>query len=284
MSEDELREFKPDDTVRERREILVRFENWLETPMLVLGLLWLVLLVLDLTRGLSPFLEALSTAIWIAFIFDFLIKITLAPEKIDYLRDNWLGVLALGLPALRVFRIFRALKFLRLARATRGLRLFRIFATLNRGMKSLGAAMGRRGIGYVGALTVIIVFAGAAGMHAFERDVPGGLSDFGAALWWTSMLITTMGSEYWPQTGEGRFLCFSLALYSFAVFGYVTATLASFFVDQDREREKEISSGESVYAANEPSTAPLAISTLTAERLDRLLELLEAQKEKPREK
>ena len=48
------------------------------------------------------------------------------------------------------------------------------------------------------------------------------------------MLVTTMGSEYWPQTADGRVLCLALAIYGFAVFGYVTAALASFFVGQER--------------------------------------------------
>ena len=47
------------------------------------------------------------------------------------------------------------------------------------------------------------------------------------------MLLTTMGSQYWPQTGEGRILCFLLALYGFAVFGYITASFATFFIGQE---------------------------------------------------
>ncbi len=29
-----------------------------------------------------------------------------------------------------------------------------------------------------------------------------------------------LGSEYWPQTVEGRVLCLLLAFYAFGVFGY----------------------------------------------------------------
>ena len=47
--------------------------------------------------------------------------------------------------------------------------------------------------------------------------------------------MTTMGAQYWPQTVEGRVLYFLLALYAFAVFGYVTTTLAIFFVGRDAE-------------------------------------------------
>jgi voltage-gated potassium channel len=75
-------------------------------------------------------------------------------------------------------------------------------------------------------------------MYAFENEVPGGLHSYGAALWWTAMLLTSIGSEYWPKTAEGRVLCFLLSLYGFAVFGYVTATLASYFIGRDADAEE----------------------------------------------
>jgi voltage-gated potassium channel len=122
---------------------------------------------------------------------------------------------------------------LQAARATRSIRLFRVLTSINRGMKALGSSFGRRGFGYVVALTVIVTFAGAAGMLAFENDTPNGIKTYGDALWWTAMMITTIGSEYFPQTAEGRLLCFVIALYGFAVFGYVTASLATFFIGRD---------------------------------------------------
>jgi voltage-gated potassium channel len=105
--------------------------------------------------------------------------------------------------------------------------------------------MKRRAFGYVILLSLIVLFGGAAGMYAFEKDVEGGLIDYGTALWWTSMILTTMGSEYWPQTFEGRLLCIILALYAFAVFGYVTATIATYFIGRDaEENEGEIAGAQ----------------------------------------
>lgn len=77
-------------------------------------------------------------------------------------------------------------------------------------------------------------------MYTFEREMPSGegLGSYGAALWWTAMLMTTLGSEYWPQSAEGRVLCFLLALYAFAIFGYVTATVATFFIGRDAASEE----------------------------------------------
>jgi voltage-gated potassium channel len=85
-------------------------------------------------------------------------------------------------------------------------------------------------------LTGLVAVTGAAGMYRFEFEAPGGpgFSDYGTALWWTAMLLTTMGSDYWPRTPEGRLLCLLLAIYAFAVFGYVTAAIAAYFVGKDR--------------------------------------------------
>ncbi len=236
MSEEkEEKGFVRQQIIEERRSLVVHLEDWLEMPMLVLGFVWLGLLIYEFVWNLSPALELLGTIIWIIFILDFALKFLLAPDKIDYLKSNWLTALSLIVPALRAFRIFRVFRVLRAARAVRGVRLFRVLTSLNRGMKSLGASFGRRGFGYIVALSVIVVFAGAAGMLTFENATPDGIKTYGDALWWTAMMVTTIGSEYFPKTAEGRVLCFILALYGFAVFSYVTATLATFFVERDAE-------------------------------------------------
>lgn len=240
----------------ERRQVLARLEGWLETPMLVLGFAWLALMLVEYVWGISPLLEAVAGVIWIVFILDFAVRFALAPDKTDYLRANWLTLIALAVPALRVFRIFRVVRVLRAARAARGLRLVRVVTSLNRGMKALGASMNRRGFGYVVALSAVVTLAGAAGMYAFENEVEGGLKTYGEALWWTAMLLTSLGSEYWPRTAEGRVLCFLLALYGFAVFGYVTATLASFFIGRDADDEQaEVAGAKSVAALREEIAA-----------------------------
>ena len=253
----------------QRRQVLEQLEDWLETPMLVLGFIWLALLLVEFIRGLSPLLEIFGLVIWVIFILDFVLRFFLAPHKIDYLRSNWLTALALFVPALRVFRIVRVVRVLRVARAARGFRLLRVLTSLNRGMRALRASMGRRGFGYVIALTLLVVLAGSAGMYAFENNPNGnGLNSYGAALWWTAMLLTSLGSEYWPQTAEGRVLCFLLALYGFAVFGYVTATLATFFIGRDADSdEAEVAGVKAIQALREEVAALRADMLALTEQL-----------------
>ena len=234
---------------KERYELLQRLEDWLEMPMVVLAFVWLALLVGELVWGERLAFAVLGTIIWVLFILDFAVKIILAPHKAGYLKRNWLTAVALLVPALRIFRVFWVVRLLRVARVGRGLRLFRVVSSLNRGMRALGAALRRRGFGYIILLSVLVLFAGSAGMYAFENQAPGGLDSYGEALWWTAMVMTTMGSQYWPQTFEGRVLCFFLALYAFAVFGYVTATLATFFVGRDAENDEAELAGSRELAA-----------------------------------
>jgi len=221
--------------VRERKKLLRRVESFLEVPMVILGFIWLVLLVIELVYGDNKLLRNLGIAIWIIFIVDFIIKFSLAPTKGSFLKSNVLTIISLAVPAFRVFRIFRILRILKISRS---FRLIKIIGSLNRGMRALSITMKRRAFGYVLVLTLIVIFAGAAGMYAFEKNSQNGLENYGAALWWTTMIITTLGSDFWPQTLEGRILCIILSLFAFAVFGYITATIATFFIGQDTEESE----------------------------------------------
>lgn len=205
--------------------------------MLALSAVWTVLLIVDFTRGLSPRLQVANDVIWVAFVIQFALEFVVAPDKRVYLRKRWVTALSLALPALRLLRLARLARLSRVVRAARGVRLARVLATINRGMRGLSLAFKQRGLGYVVVLTFIVLTTGAAGMYRFELDAPGGpgFPDYGTALWWTAMLLTTMGSEYWPRTPEGRILCLLLAIYALSVFGYVTAAIAAYFVGKNHD-------------------------------------------------
>ncbi len=218
----------------EREKLLGSVENFLEGPMIFLGFVWLALLIVELIWGLPKLLGYLSLAIWIIFIVDFLIKLLLAPNKLQFLKINWLTAVSLILPALRVLRIFRAF---RLVRGLRGIRLVRVVSSLNRSLNSLAATMQRRAFGYVLLLTAIVTFGGAAGMYALEQDTAG-FKSYSLALWGTAMRVITAGNEFNPATPEGRTLAFLIAVFGYAIFGYMTATIASFFIGRECRRRR----------------------------------------------
>lgn len=219
----------PPEEEQERWEVLTHLEDWLERPMLVLSFIWLSLVIIELIWTTSGVFELLGTIIWIIFVLEFLLRFALAPRKIWFLRRNPITIIALAAPA---FRFLRALRLLRLSR---GLRLVRIVGTANRGLGALRKSFDRRGLGYVLATTVVVILLGAGGMLAFEpaHEVNGGFSGYAGAVWWTAMLVSTTGSDFWPLTPEGRVLALLLSIYGLAIFGYIAASLATFFIGQE---------------------------------------------------
>ena len=256
---------------RERYQLLRWLGRLLEVPMALLGLFWLVLMVIDLTKGLSPFLQTISTGIWVLFVLDFGLKFTIAPQKLPFLRANVITLISLAVPALRFVRLARSLAILRSVRAVRGVRLVKLIGSANRGLRSLSSSFGRRGFGYILLTTLLVTLLGSVGMYAFEKSQKGGFNDLGEAVWWTLMLLSSLGSEYWPRSAEGRVLCFLLSLYGLAVFGYFTASLATYFVGKDAEADKAPVAGAGQLEELQREVAALRndIRTLLKHQLDR---------------
>lgn len=242
--------------VNRQRWRLLRYVNDIaETPLVILSLVWLVLFVIQTAHGLSGPWLVVQSIIWGLFILDFLLELLIAPSKRRYLRRNWLVAVSLALPALRVFRAVAVVRWLRLVRLSPhawSMTLLRLVTSINRGMGMTARVLGRQGLGYVIAVTIVVLFAGAAGMLAFENpralrqaghgdlaDGGGGLHNYGESLWWTAMVLTTMGSDYFPKTTPGRIVCWGLALYGFAIFGYIAAAMAGFLVGRQSDADRQ---------------------------------------------
>lgn len=244
----------------ERHEALIQFSELLEPLVMALGFVWLVLLLVELVWGATAFTQTLVWVIWAVFLVDFLTRFIIAPRKLDFLRANWLTTLSLFVPALRLFRLAKLAYLMRATRTVRSMQLLRVVSSLNRGMRALRAHMRRRQAGYVILLTAIVLVVGAAAMYFFEQNAPsGGFRSYWDSLYWTGMMLTTLGSAYWPETGEGRVLTLLLALYAFAVFGYLTATLATFFIGREAESdESELATLRTIQSLREEIAAQRA--------------------------
>ncbi len=218
---------------KERVSFLVRIDRAMEGPLIVLGFLWLVLLVAQLVFGSNGLINTTTYVVWAIFLVDFGIRLIVAPSKVRFLKRNWLVAVSLVLPALSVFRLTRILAMMPSWQVV----IFRLLTGVNRTITVLGSTMRRRGLGYVLTLSILVTLAGAAGMYALEPHSGdgNGIPTFGYAVWWTAMIMTTLGSSYFPQTWGGRVLCFLLAVFAFSIFGYITAAIASYFVNKDAD-------------------------------------------------
>ena len=212
----------------------------LERPMLLLSFVWFLVIIVELVNGTSPLLLSLGTVLWALFVFYFGLRLAIVPHRVVFLKRNWLFVLAILVPILRFFPFLQRLPLARALTATFGMQVIWMFASADQGLRSLRRTMGRRGTGYVLTFTVVVILAGAAGMLHFENDSPDpqGIHSYPEALWWVAMQITNIGSGYRPVTIGGHVLCLGISIFALAIFGYLTAVFAAFFIGRDAEDPK----------------------------------------------
>ena len=170
----------------------------------------------------APVLVWIQLAIWALFVVQFLLGITISPDRLRYLRRNWLTAVSLVIPFLRAFRALRAVRILQ---ATNSVRLA---AGFNRIARSLRGVLARTRAGYAAALAATSALLGSAALLMFEAEAPGAeITDYGEALWWATATLTTVGAASEPVTVGGRIVALVLMFGGLVLLGYVAGVVAA---------------------------------------------------------
>lgn len=127
---------------RKQYRIFYKLEQHMEVPMFILSMVWLYLFIVELVTGLSPFQETLIIIIWILFIVEFALKLLLAPRRLRFIKQNWITIIALVIPAFRALRIFNAFRVLRSVRVINSTKVIRAFTSGSRFLANLKEAQG----------------------------------------------------------------------------------------------------------------------------------------------
>ena len=234
----------------ERRNMtLSRWQRITEWPMTALALVFLFAYSWEvLARTHITLCENTINIIWVAFIIDYVVSISLARNKKAWFKNNLITLLSIALP------IFRPL------------RLLRLVAVLNVLNRTSGMAVRGRITMYVCSSAVLLIYIGSLAILDVERTAPGAkITDFGRALWWTFVTVTTVGyGDLSPVTWQGKCIAVGLMVTGIALIGIVTATLASWIVDSvDSETDKRAQENSSEIQQLRSSVAELS-ATVTA--------------------
>jgi voltage-gated potassium channel len=221
-------------------QALNSFEEAVKWPMLALSVAIIPLLLIPLVVQLSPAERTVFTvadwAVWTLFAAEYFVRLYLSPRRRHFVTHNLLDLALVLVPFLRPLRAMRSLRALRLLRLTVAL-LF-----VGRGIKASRRALMRHGLAYVLLVAILIIVAGVIIIHEVEPGHPGSkIQGWGDATVWTVETIATAGSETpWPASGTGQFLRVVLVLLGLSLFGLITASLASWFVEvEDEKHDKE---------------------------------------------
>jgi voltage-gated potassium channel len=207
---------------------LARYERVSEWPLVGFAVVFLGVYAVDvLAQRLSqPWHETLRLidyVIWALFAIDYVIRISLATDRVRYWWRHLLDLLIIVLPILRPLRVLRLVMLLRVLNR-------RVAATLRGKILLYGMTS-----------AVLLVFCGALAMLDAERGAADAqIRTFGDSLWWATTTILTIGyGDRVPVTTEGRFVAVGLMISGVLLFGAVTASFATWLIDRVRVEEEE---------------------------------------------
>lgn len=213
---------RPDETRLER------YEGASEWPLFGLAVVFLAVYAVDvlaqhLSQSTHEALRVIDYVIWALFALDYVLRLSLADDRIRYWWRHLLDLLIIVLPILRPLRMLRLVILLRV---------------LNR---RVAATLRGRILLYGITAAVLLVFCGALAMFDAERSTHNAnIRSFGDALWWATTTILTIGyGDRVPVTTEGRYVAVGLMISGVLLFGAVTAAFATWLIDRVRVEEEE---------------------------------------------
>jgi voltage-gated potassium channel len=126
-------------------------------------------------------------------------------------------------------------------RLLRLLSLARAGAILANALKRTRDLFTHRGLHFVLLAALGIVVVCSALELGFEQHAHGSsIHTFADALWWAIVTVTTVGyGDKYPVSAGGRGVAAVLMLVGIGLIGVLTATIASYFVEQKSDQEKD---------------------------------------------
>lgn len=179
-------------------------------------------MVLQPQSRFNDLAEVLVQATWLVFVVDYIARLVLARPRWRWFVRHLHDLALVALPMVW------------------GLRLLRLVTLVSVLQRSAGTKLRGHVVTYAFGGVVLLVYVSALAMLQVERDHPdAGITTFGDAVWWSIATVTTVGyGDLSPRTPEGRVIAVALMLGGIALVGAVTASLASWMLQQVAEQDE----------------------------------------------
>jgi voltage-gated potassium channel len=214
-----------------RHDLVDDIERVTKYPLAILGVAWLVVGIIALTRHVngktSIVLVSILFALWAIALVEYLVRLAITPDTRGYVRRRWVEPVTVVLPPLQGWHLVGIEKMtlliheaeLRVEAILRHHSLFRV----------LIAATGTL---FLGAWLVLL----------FEhKNADGNIHSYPQAVWWAIVTVTTVGyGDKFPVSEGGRIVAVVLMLIGIGLIGVLTATVASVFVKEHTDSNKEV--------------------------------------------
>jgi voltage-gated potassium channel len=188
---------------------------------------------IDLPEDSVVILDAVDNLVCGIFLFDFVIRLASAPNKLRFLAWGWIDLLS-SIPAIDVFRAGRIVRVVRILRVLRGIRVARILAKYLRNNRADGTILA------VIFVSIQLLLLSSVAILQVEKHVDGSnIKSASDALWWAIVTMTTVGyGDKYPVTTIGRVIAGLLMIGGVGLFGTLSGSVTSWILNPVEERQE----------------------------------------------
>ncbi len=198
--------------------------------MALLGVAWLVLAVVALSTDVNGSASTLVVGslfvLWVIVLVEYIVRLVVTPDTRGYVKRRWVEPATVAVPALQGWHIVGIEKMSLLVRE---------------GELRVEAILRHHSLFRVLIAVVATIFLGAWLVLLFEEKAKASnIHDYPDALWWAIVTVTTVGyGDRYPVTEGGRIVAVVLMLVGIGLIGVLTATVASVFIKEHTDANKE---------------------------------------------
>ena len=172
-----------------------------------------------LTESQMRIVHIADILVYITFVLDYFIRLCTSKNKKKFLKHNVIDLIAI-LP----------LGFLASSTFGSVFKLIKVVSYVLRLVGNVKEILFTNGFIYSLGSTIIITIMGSVGIYIFEYGVSETIVDYGDALWWSFVTVTTVGyGDISPSTTGGRFIACILMITGIGFLSMLTSTISTFF-------------------------------------------------------
>jgi len=213
-----------------RDDLVDSIERVTRFPMALLGIAWLVIAIIVLTSDIkgsvSTVLVSSIFVLWVIMLVEYLVRLVITPDSLDYLKRRWIEPATVVVPVLQGWHVIGIEKVSLLVRE---------------GELRVEAILKHHSLYRVLIAAAATLVAGSWLVLLFEENAKGSnIHNYPDALWWAIVTVTTVGyGDRYPVTEGGRAVAVILMLVGIGLIGVLTATVASVFIKEHTDANKE---------------------------------------------
>lgn len=213
-----------------RHDLVDRIEGVMKYPMSLLGIAWLVivfvLVTTDVTSSVSIPLVGSLFALWAIAAAEYLVRLIIVPDRRGYLKRRWVEPATVVVPPLQGWHFVGIEK---------------VALLMREGQLRVEAVLRHHSLFRVLIAAAATLFVGAWLVLLFEQNAKGSnIHSYPDALWWAIVTVTTVGyGDRYPTSEASRMVAVVLMLLGISLIGVLTATIASVFVKEHTDANKE---------------------------------------------